>query len=187
MLVAAVAIWIGTVATMVRAIRRFETTPGRAASALPLWPAKGIPLAAGRWTLVMLVHPHCSCSRASVRELQAILEKAPPSLRSYVLVYRPSDFPAGWERTDVVEAAQRLPRTQVMVDTDGQEAKRFGGFTSGQTFLYDGDGRLRFSGGITSLRGHAGANRGSADVIRIVRSELESSHHPVFGCAIRQQ
>jgi hypothetical protein len=187
LLAAAVVLWIGTVGAMTHAIRQFESTPGRAAAALRTWPAKSIPHPAGRWTLVMLVHPRCSCSRASVQELQAILAKAPPSLRAYVLVYRPSGLPAGWEQTDVVEAASRLPRTEVRMDDEGREVKRFGGFTSGQTFLYDGNGILRFSGGITSLRGHAGANRGRADVIEIVRSQLGSAQHPVFGCAIRRQ
>jgi hypothetical protein len=185
LLVVGLGIWIVTIAVMFRAIQRFETTPGRAAIARRVWPAaSSIHRAAGQWSLVMLVHPHCSCSRASVTELQAILDKAPASLKTYILVYRPGDAAAGWEKTDVVESASHLPRAQVIVDPDGREAKRFGGFTSGQTYLFDGEGNLRFSGGITSLRGHAGANRGRADVIQIVRSQMGSATHPVFGCAI---
>lgn len=181
----AVVLWIATVFVIYRAIRHFETTPGHAASARRVWPASSsIARPAGRWSLVMLVHPHCSCSRASVQELQAILDKAPASLRTYILVYRPTDAAPGWEKTDVVEAAARLPRTEVIVDPDGHEARRFGGFTSGQTYLFDTEGTLRFSGGITSLRGHAGDNRGREDVIQIVRSQLGSASHPVFGCAI---
>ena len=184
-LAVAVVLWVGTVLVTYRAIRRFETTPGRAAAANGIWPAaSSIARPAGRWSLVMLVHPHCSCSRASVQELQAILDKAPPSLRTYVLVYRPADAAPGWEKTDVVEAVSHLPRTEVILDADGREGRRFGGFTSGQTYLYDAEGNLRFSGGITSLRGHAGANRGRQDVIQIVRSQLGNASHPVFGCAI---
>src|SRR3954447_8938178 len=104
LLLVALGIWIVTIAVMFRAIRRFETTPGRAAVARRAWPAgSSIHPTAGQWSLVMLVHPHCSCSRASVTELQAILDKAPASLKTYVLVYRPSDAAAGWEKTDVVE------------------------------------------------------------------------------------
>jgi hypothetical protein len=131
----------------------------------------------------MLVHPHCSCSRASVQELQAILEKS-PSVQPYVLVYRPGDFKPGWERGAVLDAASRLRRAHVLIDENGREAKRFGGFTSGQTLLYDPQGRLRFSGGITSLRGHAGINSGRVDVINIVSSGTGKGNHPVFGCAI---
>jgi hypothetical protein len=182
-LFAAAMIWIATVAAAYQALRRFESTPGRAASASLSWPASSRIELAPEWTLVMLIHPHCSCSRASVQELQAVIESA-PSVRSTVLVFRPSDFRRGWEKTEVVEAASRLRRTHVVIDEDGREAKLFGGFTSGQTFLYDRNGRLRFSGGITSLRGHAGINRGRTDVIDIVRSRATRASHPVFGCAI---
>lgn len=101
-----------------------------------------------------------------------------------MLVYRPSDLNSGWEKTETFEAAKRLQRACVIVDPDGREARLFGTFTSGQTFLYDGEGALRFSGGVTSLRGHAGVNRGSMDVVDIVHARSRQSTHPVFGCAI---
>lgn len=184
LLLLAALLWAGTIAATYRAVRRFETTPGVAADAPARWPAgSGLARTAGQWSLVMLVHPHCSCSRASVQELRAILDKA-PALRASVLVYRPSQFPPGWEETDVVSSARSLKRTSVVMDRDGDEARRFGGFTSGQTFLYDAGGTLRFSGGITSLRGHAGLNRGRVDVVEIASARKKSSTHPVFGCAI---
>lgn len=178
-------IWTATVGAMYQTIRRFETTPGREAQSLPSWPLKSrIASAHDRWTLVMLIHPHCGCSRASIQELARIIELSGPSLQTYVLVYRPTDLRSGWEKTDVLDAATHLQRARVVMDADGQEARLFGGFTSGQTFLYDREGRLRFSGGITSLRGHAGVNRGSMDVVDIVQSRAEQGVHPVFGCAI---
>jgi hypothetical protein len=132
----------------------------------------------------MLVHPHCSCSRASVDELEAVLEKSPATLRTYVLVYRPENFKPGWEKTQVVENASKLRRAKVLVDENGREAELFGGFTSGQTLLYDDHGNLRFAGGITSLRGHAGINSGRTGIIDILRSRSGAGTHPVFGCAI---
>lgn len=184
-LAAASIVWAATVAAAYQAIRRFESTPGHAAIAPVSWPARSaVPRSRGEWSLVMLVHPHCSCSRASIKELEAVLDKAPRSVQPYVLVFRPREFPAGWERTDVYTAATRLRRARVLIDEDGRESKLFGGFTSGQTFLYDGDGTLRFEGGITSLRGHAGLNSGRADVIRIANAQSGTGTHPVFGCAI---
>ena len=179
------AIWVVTVGAAVRSIRRFESTPGRAAEAPARWPSSSIiEREPGTWTLVMLVHPHCSCSRASVSELEAIVEKAPRNVRTVVLAYRPHEYAPAWSRTDVWDAAQRLPRTRVLIDLDGREARRFGGFTSGQTFLFDPQGNRRFSGGITLLRGHAGLNSGRAEVIRIVNGGSGPGTHPVFGCAI---
>ncbi len=184
-LFAAGALWITTIAMAFDAIRRFEVTPGLPASAPRAWPASAaVPRTPGAWSLVMLVHPHCSCSRASVQELGAIVEKAPHDLETTILVYRPRDMAAGWERTGVYDAATRVRRARVLIDDDGAEARAFGGFTSGQTFLYDGEGHLRFAGGVTSLRGHAGLNRGRADVIRIATSGAGNGTHPVFGCAI---
>jgi hypothetical protein len=178
-------IWAATVGAMYRSIRRFETTPGREAAALPSWPVNSRILPAhDRWTLVMLIHPKCGCSRASIQELARIIEMSGPSLQTYVLVYRPADFRSGWEKSDVSDAAAKLQRAHVVIDVDGQEARLFGGFTSGQTYLFDRGGKLRFSGGITSLRGHAGINRGSMDVVDIVQLKARQGTHPVFGCAI---
>jgi hypothetical protein len=184
-LIAAGFVWAATVGGMYHAVRRFETTPGRGAAARTSWPVNSrIVPEPDRWTLVMLIHPHCSCTRASLQELERIIEMSGPSLQTYVLVYRPSDFKAGWEKTETFDAAKRLQRARVIVDPDGREARLFGGFTSGQTFLYDREGVLRFSGGVTSLRGHAGVNRGSMDVVEIVHATARQSTHPVFGCAI---
>jgi hypothetical protein len=185
LLIVAGLIWAATVGAMYQAVRHFETTPGRGAATRASWPA-GSRIVPERheWTLVMLIHPHCSCTRASLQELERIIEMSDPSLQTYVLVYRPADFQAGWEKTETFEAAKRLQRAHVIVDPDGREARLFGAFTSGQTFLYDGDGALRFSGGVTSLRGHAGVNRGSMDVVDIVHARAQQGAHPVFGCAI---
>lgn len=184
-LVASAIVWASTIVAAVQAIRRFESTPGLAADARSSWPASStVARATDAATLVMLVHPHCSCSRASIKELGEIIEKSPRTMRTWVLVYRPSDAKPGWENTDVYRSATNLRRSRVAIDVDGAEAKRFGGFTSGQTFLYDAHGSLRFSGGVTSLRGHAGMNRGRADVIRIANAAATNGTHPVFGCAI---
>lgn len=181
----AAVVWAVTVGAAYRAMRIFESTPGRSAIAPLSWPEGSVVRRmAGAWTLVMLVHPHCSCSRASVKELEAVLEKAPRHVQPHVLVYRPREYAPGWERTDVYASAERLRRATVLVDEDGREAKLFGGFTSGQTFLYDPDGKLRFEGGITSLRGHEGLNSGRVGIIRIAQTQAGSATHPVFGCAI---
>jgi hypothetical protein len=178
-------IWVVTIGAAVRSIRAFESTPGRAADAPAQWPASAaITRQPGTWTLVMLIHPHCSCSRASISELEAVMEGAPRNLRAFVLTYQPHEFSPRWSHTDVWAAAQRLSRVRVITDLDGKEARRFGGYTSGQTFLFDPDGNRRFSGGITLLRGHAGLNSGRAEVIRIANGGRGPATHPVFGCAI---
>jgi len=184
-LVASAAIWIATIALALDAIRKFESTPGVAADAPQRWPeVSAIDRNPNGSTLVMLIHPHCSCSRASIRELAEIIDAAPRTLRTFVFVYRPKDAAAGWEQTDVTRAAAVLRRTTLVIDEDGAMARRFGGITSGQTLLYDREGRLRYAGGVTSLRGHAGLNGGRVAVIRLANTESGKATHPVFGCAI---
>ena len=58
--------------------------------------------------------------------------------------------------------------------------------TSGQTFLYDADGALLFSGGTTGARGHAGDNAGRATLLALL-DEQDARHaldSPVFGCSL---
>jgi hypothetical protein len=73
----------------------------------------------------------------------------------------------------------------VLDDVDGTEARRFGALTSGQVVVYDADGRLRFSGGITPARGHAGDNAGRSAIIALLEGASSASvETPVFGCSL---
>ena len=101
----------------------------------------------------MLVHPQCTCSRASLAELAELLARARPRPRTFVLFIKPAGFADGWEHTDLWQTASGLPDVTVIRDDEGREAARFGAATSGQTFLYDARGTLLFSGGITAARG----------------------------------
>ena len=70
-------------------------------------------------------------------------------------------------------------------DADGREAKRFGVETSGQTLLYDANGRLIFSGGITGSRGHVGENAGELALISLINGgQAERNATSVFGCPL---
>lgn len=109
----------------------------------------------------MLVHPRCSCSHASIGELAVLMAQAPMRPQTYVLFLKPGQFPHDWEKSPLWHRAASIPNVTVIRDDDGLEAARFGAATSGQTMLYDANGRLLFSGGITGSRGHAGDNAGA--------------------------
>ena len=71
------------------------------------------------------------------------------------------------------------------MDVDGTEAGRFGAATSGQVLLYDAGGRLRFSGGLTSTRGHPGESPGHRRIAAVVGGgDTEEATTRVFGCAL---
>jgi hypothetical protein len=61
---------------------------------------------------------------------------------------------------------------------------RFGALTSGHTVVYDPSGRLLFSGGITSARGHAGENMGSELILAQLARKTNPQTHAVFGCPL---
>ena len=53
------------------------------------------------------------------------------------------------------------------------------------TPLYDAGGQLRFSGGITPARGHAGDNAGRSAIVALVESASSAPvETPVFGCSL---
>ncbi|WP_321469819.1 hypothetical protein [uncultured Paludibaculum sp.] len=64
-------------------------------------------------------------------------------------------------------------------------ARIWGASTSGQVFLYDPLGQLRFSGGITAGRGHEGLNAGHSAIVSFLRTgRLATNQAPVFGCSL---
>jgi hypothetical protein len=62
--------------------------------------------------------------------------------------------------------ASAIPGIKLKSDV-GSVAGQFHANTSGEVFVYDCRGKLRFPCGITSARGHAGDNLGESDVIDI--------------------
>ena len=134
----------------------------------------------------MLVHPQCTCSRASLAELAELLARARPRPRTFVLFIKPLGFADGWEQTDLWRTASGLPGVTVFRDEEGREAARFGAATSGQTFLYDARGALLFSGGITAARAHAGDNAGRQSVVTLLNGTATPAapRTSVFGCPL---
>jgi hypothetical protein len=185
-LVACGALWLSGVGAGSKALWDYQTTPGEPGSPPRRWPAASrIERLPGRATLLMMVHPQCPCSRASVGELSGLVSAAGERVSVHVLMFKPRCFPAGWERTDLWTAAARIPGVTVVADEDGEEAARFGGATSGQVVLYDAEGRLQFSGGITNARGHRGESAGQQRILALVRGETaDAATSRVFGCAL---
>jgi hypothetical protein len=180
-------LWFSAAATGLWVLWGYENQPGRGAESRAQWPSdSGLAHASDRPTLVMLVHPQCVCSRASLTELAEILARAGTVPRTYVLFLKPRGVADGWEQTDTWRAAAALPGAEVVLDDEGATAARFGGATSGQTFLYDERGALAFSGGVTGSRGHAGDNAGRDSVVALLNRDASTlkSATSVFGCSL---
>jgi len=179
-------IWLGTAGGGLWLLWQYDNTPGQSANAPVHWPSVSkLTRATDRPTVVMLAHPHCTCTRASLGELAEAIARAPVAPRTYVLFIAPTQFGTGWETTDLWRTAASLPGAAVVRDDDGREAQHFGAATSGQTLLYDADGRLAFSGGITGARAHPGDNPGRQSLVALLNREpAKRSGTNVFGCPL---
>ena len=177
--------WIAAVAFGLGVLFQYENTPGRVGAVSPEWPETQIERATDRPTLVMLAHPHCPCTAASVGELAQIMARLQGRVAAYVLFVKPKGAGRDWEDTNLRRDAEAIPGVKVVLDPDGVEARRFGAETSGHTLLFGTDGRLLFSGGITASRGHAGDNTGEGAIIALLNHQTPARAQTlVFGCAL---
>jgi hypothetical protein len=185
-LIAVCAVWVLMIGVGLALLWDYENAPGLTAAPPSHWPPDShIHLATDRATLIMLAHPHCPCSRASVGELAKLMAQTQGRVTAYVLFLKPADASDDWEKTDLWQSAASIPGVNVVADDDGVEARCFHAMTSGQTVLYDAAGRLLFSGGITGSRGHSGDNAGrSAIVSRLNTGVAERAETFVFGCPL---
>ena len=169
-----------------RSLLSYESTPGSASSAVSAWPSDSkIARAADRPTLIMLAHPHCPCTRASVEELAKIMAQTSRKPAAYVLFLKPEGSASDWDDTALRKLAASIPGVTVVTDDGGSEARRFGAETSGHTLLFDPAGTRLFSGGITSSRGHAGDNAGEDAIVSLVsQNRTNRPSTLVFGCAL---
>jgi hypothetical protein len=179
-------VWATLVGTGLWWLWGYENAPGQAAMPPDQWPSNSrVQLAQNEPTLVMLAHPHCPCTRASIGELSRVMAHSQGRVRAYVLFIKPSDSPDDWETTDLWQSASDIPGVTVVQDRDGIDARLFNAATSGQTFLYNTQGQLLFSGGITGSRGHFGDNAGQSAIVAIVNAEVpDRTETSVFGCPL---
>jgi hypothetical protein len=176
--------WIVGLVTGAHALWRYSSTPGVTGVAPKHWPAEApMQLQPGRETLVMLAHPHCPCTRASLAELERITARG--DVDTWVLFLRPENAQAGWEKTALWESAAAIPRVKPVADLDGNGARAFGAETSGHVLFYDANGMLRFSGGITAARGHEGLSAGGEEIIALMRGSATGQGTSLtFGCPL---
>ena len=167
-------IWLIAAFLEIASLDSYSSTPGIPGTAAATWPqGSSVARTHTDFTLVMVVHPHCPCSRASIGELSYLMAHAGRKISASVIFVRAPGFDDDWTRTDLWRSAGLIPGVTRIIDGGG-EAVRFGASTSGQTMLYDPRGRLVFSGGITSGRGHFGDNAG----VTALRDLLDPSSKP---------
>lgn len=184
MIAAGVTLWALLVTAGLAAVAAHQILPGQAGEGPASWPSlAGFANDVRKPTLVMLAHPGCPCTLASLRELERIQGETSVGLTAHILFLEIPGAPN--EDSATIRLARSLPGVVVHTGMAPRTARIWGAHTSGQVFLYDRTGVLRFSGGITPSRAHEGLNVGHSAVESFVRTgHLQTERAPVFGCSL---
>ncbi len=178
--------WASLIGLGTRTLVRYENTSGGPATPPAEWPVNTqIPRHHNKFTLVMFAHPDCPCTRATLSELEILMTQLQGRLDAVIRFRKPGISLKEAEASDLWKLASAIPGVSVGFDGDGSEVREFGAAVSGQTMLYDAEGKLKFSGGITAARGHVGQNPGVDAVIRRVNGQEAPLQAAVFGCSLR--
>lgn len=185
----ATAFWLIALFSGIVFLIHYAGIPGKNAAASQLeWPAgTALNRPKNKPVLLVFAHPRCSCSAATVGELDRLMLFLKDKVDVKVLFIQPEEKSPSWVQGSLWEKARAIPGVEVLADPNGKEIDLFAAKTSGQTLLYDTDGSLIFSGGITAARGHMGDSRGRAFIISWLDGKEKSNLiTPVFGCALKK-
>jgi hypothetical protein len=184
-----VVLWAASISAAVGWVWHYKTTPGASSQAPDAWPdSTGLRLSGT--TLVMTLHPLCTCSQASVTELGRLLSgtSARPTVYALFVDFSPGRTETGVrnvETTSLWHRAASIPGVVPITDPQGSIAKAFGAETSGDVIAYGPDGRLVFHGGLTAARGHEGDSFGRQRLLTLLRgAQPDTAASPVFGCPL---
>lgn len=166
------------------ALFAYSATPGAASNPPRAWPADtALARSATRYTLVVVAHPKCPCTHATVSELARMMTDLRGSVGVFMLFVRGEARAPGWQETELWRRAAAIDGVELVDDFEGREAARFGAHTSGATLLFSPEGELLFSGGITPTRGHEGNSVGKRRIVELVRRRhTDRPASDVFGC-----
>jgi hypothetical protein len=181
-------IWVGLIVYGSLRVMTHELTPARAAGSPSVSATSNSPVSesAATATLIMFVHPLCPCSQASVAELGRLLRSADGRLVAKIYFVVPDGLEIDPRESDLWKAAVTLPNTTLLIDRDGAAAK-FGAIASGQTFVFNADHTLRFTGGLTAARGKTGQTNGTRALLNLLEGGANQPliESPVFGCSLQ--
>ncbi|HEX9426509.1 MAG TPA: RedB protein, partial [Candidatus Polarisedimenticolia bacterium] len=110
-------IWLAAIGVGMRAVYRFSETPGDPGQPPAIWPLdSGIPRPTASPVLIMMVHPHCSCTGASLEELARAMVRGRGKAEVYVLFLKPAGLGQEWVKTDLWSRAAEIPGVSVLAD-----------------------------------------------------------------------
>lgn len=182
-------LWILLVGLGLSLLISFSNSSGPVGPAKLIWPEKSkIGRDSSRPNLIIFLHPKCSCSRATVGELERLMVFIREKISISVVFSIAGGDTGEVLGSDLATSVKRIIGVDsVFIDEDDVESTLFGAKTSGQSYLYDKNGALVFSGGLTSARGHMGDSAGRDAILSWLRNKDQTSvFTAVFGCLIKK-
>ena len=173
----------------VRTMGKFESTPGPAQTAPDRWPRDSrLVRAEGQTTLLLFLHPRCSCSEATLTELEKLVALNHTGFAILAVFAIPPNGGMEWKESPIIRRASSIRGTSIVFDPGGIEARRFGAITSGSVGAYGREGELRFAGGITQARGVEGEGAAWLNLRKVIdgSSATRRTLDP-FGCPLRKE
>ena len=108
------ALWSAIIGIGEYILLNYEKTPGVLANAPSQWPSgTSIERHPNFMTLLMFVHPHCPCTRASIGELAILMAHCRSRLRADVIFLKPEKFTEDWAKTDIFQMGVEKQQTPV--------------------------------------------------------------------------
>ena len=136
-------------------------------------------------TLLLFLHPHCPCTKATIKNLDSVLNTSPDTVNFYAVAFCPLDETEQWVQSPIMNTLIEDLDAKVIIDHGSEISSAFGIKCSGHILLYSDRGELQFDGGITSSRGHEGYCLPQNDLQKILSNDAEQPvHWPVFGCPL---
>lgn len=137
--------------------------------------------------VVLFYHPKCPCTQATVRCLERLAASFASQPRIIAYAYVPSKEAESWVESATTGKLRTLGNVTVIADRDAEVCRRFDVSTSGHVLVYNKNGELKFSGGITPSRGHEGDCASGTAFLATVNGNSDAKEScPVYGCAIVQ-
>jgi hypothetical protein len=183
-------LWALAVIAAFSALTVYSNTAGARGEIVSEWPkASALVRDTEKPTLLVFVHPQCSCSAATIGELDRLMTDIAGKANVHVVFFKPKNKDNEWVESSTWQSVQSIPTVKSEIDIDGVEARKFGVETSGNVLLYDEHGKLKFRGGITPSRAHMGDNLGRDFLLSYFANPslaTQLSQASIFGCSIRK-
>ncbi|MGV3615235.1 MAG: hypothetical protein ACO1SV_07865 [Fimbriimonas sp.] len=168
-------LWLAAVGGTMGAALQYETTPGRAGTAAASV-AKG-------HELIVVVHPQCPCTAASLKAIRSLVAQATVPVRVHLKIVAYEREPGPPSKQPYAAA---LPEADAAWITAAEAEKRYGAYTSGHIVAYR-NGVPVLTGGITAGRGVEGLSQAQLNLREFLNGKGNPSSAPVFGCALSEE